>query len=99
MLPESPVKFFLRNTIRSDINSQKEFSEIHKPILITIKGPEDMFTKFICIPRWEALCVNLQESCWTKLALWTVHQEALVPLLDGVFVIPGVAFQEIHVCL
>ena len=90
--PESPVQFLLRAACRSDINSQEKLPEVDEAVLIAVKGAEDMFTKLSGIPRREALAVDLHEGPRVELAIRTVHHEALVPLLDGVLVIPGVAF-------
>ena len=49
-LPESPIKFFLGTSSRGDINGQKKFLEINKPVLVAVKGAEDMLTKFLGIP-------------------------------------------------
>ena len=97
--PESPVQLLLRTASRSDINSQEKLPEIYEAILITIEGPEHMFTKLSGIARGEALAVDLHESLRIELSIWTVHHEALVPLLDGVFIIPSVALKKLYVCL
>ena len=96
-VPESPVELLFRTSTWGHIYCKKELLEINETILITVKGPEDMFTELPGTAGWEALCVDLHEGSRRELAIRTVLLEPLVPLIDGALVVPGVWPQKFQV--
>ena len=70
VIPKSPTEFFLWRSTGSDIDSQKEFLEINKTIVVGIESSEYVFAKLFSVQLGKTLAVDAEKSCRSEMLLW-----------------------------
>jgi len=97
--PEGPFELLLGRSRAGHVNSQEKLLKVDVPVLVGVEGAEDMIAELLGIARWEEHLVHVHELDWRQPAVGAVLFEALVPFLDGVFVVPCVSFEKLEVLL
>ena len=69
VIPKSPTEFFLWRSTGSDIDSQKEFLEINKTIVVGIESSEYVFAKLFSVQLGKTLAVDAEKSCRSEILL------------------------------